>query len=293
VLDSLDTAHALGVADLAAARLDVQGRTGSARPPGSVLHVLTIGIDKFGDKAGGLHLDYAADDARDVANALRDSQQSAAGGAGLYADVKVESLIDDEADNNAILDALDRMVASMAKNESGQDVAVIFVSSHGEMIDGKFYLIPYGFDLGSMNAARSSALSASVIAEKISHIAEHGKVLLLLDASHSGAVGAGAGAWGATPDAKALADAMDLENVTVLTSSRKNELSQELPVWGHGALSQAFLDSLAEAGDSDGIVKLSALVAAMANEVKSLTKDKQHLGIHVNFDADLFVSRRD
>lgn len=290
VLDNLETARALGIEDISAARLDVQAQTQSDKPPGAVLHVLTIGVDKFGDKAGGLSLDYAADDARDVANALRDSQKLSAGKSSLYADVKVESLIDDEADNNAISDALDRMAASMAKSDSNQDVAVILMSSHGEMINGKFYLIPYGFDLGSENASRHSALSASEFAEKIAAIAAHGRVLLLLDACHSGAVGAGK--WVTTPDAKALQDAMDLENVTVLTSSKKNEQSQELSVWRHGALSQAFLDALRAAGDSDGVVKLSAIVEAMTNEVKSLTKDKQHLGMHMNYDADLFVANR-
>ena len=32
-----------------------------------------------------------------------------------------------------------------------------------------------------------------------------------------------------------LRNAVNLDNVTVLTSSEKDELSQELPAWGHGA----------------------------------------------------------
>ena len=75
VLDQLETARALGIAEVAAARLDVQTATGSAKPPGGVLHVLAIGVDNFGDKAGGLHLDYAAEDAHDVATALVESQK--------------------------------------------------------------------------------------------------------------------------------------------------------------------------------------------------------------------------
>jgi Caspase domain len=290
VLDNLETARALGIEDMSAARLDVQTKTQSEKPPGAVLHVLTIGVDKFGDKAGGLRLDYAADDARDVANALRESQKLAPGKPSLYADVKVESLIDEQADNNAISDALDRMAASMAKSDSNQDVALILVSSHGEMIQGKFYLIPYGFDLGSENASRHSALPASEFAEKIAAIAARGKVLLLLDACHSGAVGPSG--WVTTPDVKALQDTMNLKNVTVLTSSNEKELSRELVEWGHGALSQAFLDALRAAGDSDGVVKLSAIVGAMANEVKSLTRDKQHLGMHMNYDADMFIANQ-
>jgi len=87
LLHELETARALGVDDFAQARLDVQTKTGSAKLPGGVLHVLAIGINKFGDKAGGLHLDYAADDAHDVATALLKSQRGSLGKASLHADV--------------------------------------------------------------------------------------------------------------------------------------------------------------------------------------------------------------
>jgi Caspase domain len=289
VLDRLETAHALGVDDISQARFDVQAATGSAKPPGGVLHVLAIGIDKFGDKAGVLHLDYAAEDAHDVATALLESQKGSPGKTSLYADVSVIYLPNDKASKTAIQDALDAMAQSMAKNEPGQDVAVILVSSHGEMIDEQFYLIPHGFVANeSRNAATSSAVSASEFAKKVQALAKYGKVLLLLDACHSGAIGAQG--WATDPDAKVLQDAMNLENVTVLTSSKKNELSEELQGWKHGALAQAFLDALVWAADSQGIVRLSALTDAMENEVKSLTKDRQHLGMHINFNADLFVA---
>jgi len=246
------------------------------------------GVDKFGEKAGDLHLDYAAEDARDVATALLESQKLAPGKRSLYADVKVTYLSNEQAGSAAILDALDAMAGSMAKSDPNQDVAVILVASHGEMIQGKFYLIPFGFDPESAGTSRKSAVSASEFAERVQALASHGKVLLLLDACHSGAVGAGS--WATDPDAKMLQDAMDMENVTVLTSSKKNELSEELPQWKHGALTKAFLDQLAGASDPEGIVKLSALTDAMENELESLTKGRQHLGMHVNFNADLFVA---
>ena len=288
MLQELETARALGIAELTAGRLAVQKATGSAKPPGGVLHVLAIGVDKFGDKAGGLHLDYAAEDAHDVATALLESQKGSPGKASLYADVNLTYLPNDKADGAAILDALDAMAQSMAKNEQGRDVAVIMVSSHGEMIDGQFYLIPYGFDVGSQGRGIKTAVSASEFAKKVQALAKYGKVLLLLDACHSGAVGAQG--WATDPDAKVLQDAMDKENVTVLTSSKRNELSEELPEWKHGALAQAFLDALKGAADAEGIIRLSALTDAMENEVQSLTKGRQHLGIHVNFSGDLFVA---
>jgi len=289
VLDQLETAHALGIDDISQARFDVQAATGSAKPPGGVLHVLATGVDKFGDKAGGLHLDYAAEDAHDVATALLESQKGSLGKASLYADVRLTYLPNDKASKTAIEDALDAIAQSMATNEQGQDVVVILVSSHGEMIDGQFYLVPYDFVAnGSKNAATSSAVSASEFAKKVQALAKYGKVMLLLDACHSGAISAQG--WATDPDAKVLQDALDFENVTVLTSSKKNELSEELPDWKHGALAQAFLDALVWAADSQGIVRLSALTDAMENEIKSLTKDRQHLGMHINFSGGLFVA---
>ena len=44
VLQELETARALGIADLKAARRDVQIATGSKKAPGARLHVLTIGV---------------------------------------------------------------------------------------------------------------------------------------------------------------------------------------------------------------------------------------------------------
>ncbi len=289
VLNELETARALGVDDMTQARLDVQAKTGSEKSPGGVLHVLAIGVDKFGDEAGGLRLDYAVEDAHDIATTLLESQRGAPDKASLYADVNVTYLTNEQAGKTAIEDALDDMAQSMERNESGEDVAVIFISSHGEMIDHQYYLIPYGFVArGSRNAAIDSAISASEFAKKVEALAVHGKVLLLLDTCHSGAVGAGGGAT--DPESKVLQDAVDLENVTVLTSSKKNELSQELPEWKHGALAQSFLDALVGAADSQGIVRLSALTEAMENDVQSLTKERQHLGMHVNFSGDLFVA---
>ncbi len=283
VLDQLETEHALGVGDVTQARLDVQAKTGSAKPPGGELHVLAIGIDRFGDKAAGLKLNYAAEDARDVATALRESQNSRT--ASLYAGVDVQYLSNEEAGATAILDALDRIAA---KQTSDQDVAVIDIASHGEMIDNAFYFIPYGFDASSDNGIATTAVSAYQFAKKIQAIAKHGKVLLLLDACHSGAVGAGSLAK--DPDARALQAALDMENVTVLTSSKSSEASEELPAWRHGAFTEAFLDALRSAADNQGLISVLAMTEFMDNEVQSLTKGRQHLGVHPNFTGPLFVA---
>jgi hypothetical protein len=66
----------MGIADQEAARRDVQVATGAVKPPGAWVHVLTIGINDYDDKAKDLHLDFASKDASDVFNALVNTQDS-------------------------------------------------------------------------------------------------------------------------------------------------------------------------------------------------------------------------
>jgi hypothetical protein len=101
VLQELETARALGIADQRAARRDVQIVTKSTKAPGALLHVLTIGISDYGDKARNLRLNFAARDAQDVASALLNTQEG-----GLYARVEPQSLHDGEADKAGIFEAL-------------------------------------------------------------------------------------------------------------------------------------------------------------------------------------------
>ena len=286
VLNELETARALGIADVAEARLLVQTATGSAIPPGAVLHVLTIGIDHFGDKAGGLKLDYAVADAHDVASALVGSQ---AGKTGRYAEVELQYLPDDQAGHAAILQAMNNMADDMRKSGSDQDVAVILVSSHGEMIEDKFYLVPFGVDLSTPAAIQATSIPVTEFAGKVKKLAERGKVLLLLDACHAGAFGPSGAS--AVLDANILRDAVNMDNVTVLTSSTKDELSKEDPALKHGAFTQAFLDAIGGRAipPGHGVISTGELARAMRDEVERLTNGKQHLGMHLNFADDVFI----
>ena len=120
--------------------------------------------------------------------------------------------------------------------------------------------------------------------------AKRGRVLLLFDAGHSGAVGPG----GESPvlDAGVLRDALNSDNVTVLTSSQKDELSREDRAWGHGAFTKAFLDALGGGADpqSRGVISTADLAVAMRDELLRLSGGKQHLGVRMNFADDVFVT---
>jgi uncharacterized caspase-like protein len=285
VLQELETARALGIADLKAARTAVKIATGSAKAPGARLHVLTIGISDYGDKAKNLRLNFAARDAQDVASALLNTQ-----GGGLYAEVKPIFLHDGAADRGGIFEALAAMDRNMTSS-AGQDLAVVMFSGHGAMIDGQFYLVPYGADSSTMARIEASAIPATEFKGKIEKLARHGRVLVLLDACRSaGLIG---GAANALPPAEMLRAVMNTSNVTVLTSSAADKLSHEDEKWGHGAFTKVLLDALSASDDvdtnHDGVISMSELTAYIGKHLTELTNGDQQLGLDQRFQGDLFV----
>ena len=132
VIDELNTKGALGAADLTGARLAVQAATGSAKPPGAVLHVLAIGVD--------LSASILLPRMRAMSQRLSDTQKIAAAKGNLYADVKKAALTNEGASHVAILEAVDDLTRSMRKSVDDQDVAVILFSERG---DGREQILPH------------------------------------------------------------------------------------------------------------------------------------------------------
>jgi Caspase domain len=286
VLQELETARALGIADVKATRRDVQIVTRSAKAPGARLHVLTIGISDYGDKARNLRLNFAARDAQDVASALLNTQEG-----GLYAEVKPMFLHDGEADRHGIADGLAAMDRNMASS-AGQDLAVVMFSGHGAMIDNQFYLVPYGADNATMEHLKADAIPATEFRSEIDKLAQHGRVLVLLDACRS--AGLMGGPTNAPPAAEVLKAVMNTSNVTVLTSSAADKVSREDEKWGHGAFSKVLLDALSASDDvdtnHDGVISMSELTAYVGKRLPELTEGGQQLGLDQRFQGDIFVA---
>jgi hypothetical protein len=180
VLQELETARALGLADLKAARRDVQIATGSTTAPGARLHVLAIGVSDYGDKARSLRLKFAHRDAQDVASALVNTQEG-----GLYATVKPILLHDETASKERIFDAFAAMERNMGGG-AGRDLAVVMFSGHGTFMDGQFYLLPHGADNSTPARLKASTIPTTEFQSEIMKLAQHGRVLVLLDACRSG-----------------------------------------------------------------------------------------------------------
>jgi outer membrane protein assembly factor BamB len=283
VLQELETARALGIADMKAARRDVQIATGSTKAPGARLHVLAIGVSDYGDKAKNLRLNFAHRDAQDVASALLNTQEG-----GLYAEVKPIFLHDDMASKAGIFNALTAIDHNM-EGGVGQDLAVVMFSGHGTVINNQFHLVPYGADSSTPDNLEASAIPATQLQSRILKLAQHGRVLVLLDACRS------AGLIGTLPAADMLKSMLAAGNLTVLTSSTADKVSREDEKWGHGAFTKVLLDALSGSADDidtdhNGVISMSELTAYIEKHLKQLTGGDQQLGLDQRFQGDIFIA---
>jgi uncharacterized caspase-like protein len=283
VLPQMGTAGALAVAELAKIRGAVQRATRATVAPGARLHVLAVGVSEYGAKASHLRLDYAAADARDLARALYSSQS------GLYAKVLPQVLPDEEATRLGILRALDTMRKAMAGGD-GNDLAVVHFSGHGAIVDEMFYLLTHDVDVGDPVALKGTALAADDFQAEIASLARHGRVIVLLDACRSGATTTGGEKLAVDPDR--LRALMRGPNVTVLTSSKGDELSRENDAWGNGAFTEIVLEALTTRADADhnGVISMVEMTQYIVEQVPQLTAGAQTPGIDMRFESNVFVA---
>jgi WD40 repeat protein len=284
VLQELETPRALGLAVLAEHNKEVAIRTHSQLPPGVQLHLLTIGISAYNeDYAKNLRLHYADRDAHDLASAIVNTQE------GLYSRVDAQALLDKDATRGGILRGLQALRTGVERG-GGNDLAVVHFSGHGAMVDGTLYLLPYDTDARDAVGIKSTALSVDAFKGELIEIAKHGRVLVLLDACHSGATSLDGSSQAV--DAAVLRRELAAANVTVLTSSGRSEVSLEDDAWQHGAFTRALLDALNDpAADTDhvGLINATALAHYVVRDVSSLTGGKQNPDMEVRFDTTVFA----
>ena len=286
VLQENETPRALGLTVLAEHNREVMVRTNSHISPGAKLHLLTIGIDQYNEEyAKNLRLHFADRDAHDLASAIVNTQSA------LY-EVKPTVLLDKDANKTGILRALKTIRGEMEIG-TGNDLAVIHFSGHGALVDGKLYLLPYDVDARDDAGIQSNGLSVEDLKAELAELGKHGRVLVLLDACHSGATTTAGNRL--SMDSTALRTALAAANVSVLTSSTGAEVSYETPELQHGAFTKAVLDAFDDPEadvNKNGLITPTALAAYVENRVPMLTGDKQHPGMEVRYDTTLFARSR-
>jgi hypothetical protein len=257
-------------------------QTGDARP--RRLHVLTIGIDDYGEKARELRPTFASRDASALAAAPFDTQEN-----GIYWEIQVQRITDREADRATIFMTLDAMKYTMEED----DVAVIMFAGQSVRLDNQFYYLPYGVDLRSAARIKASAIPSAEIENVIRRLADRGRVLVLLDVCHYG------GPLSALSALSALscptAASISLDNVTVMTPS-VSEPTLEDDGLHHSAFTKVLLDALSPSAffeidtDHNKLISVSELAEYVAKNLSAVTGGQQQLGLNQRFQGDIFVS---
>jgi WD40 repeat protein len=259
IMVKAETAKSYGLSDPLEVTYEVD--QSSRQPP--ALYVLAVGVSAYEDKR--LTLSYGALDAQGLAEALQKSSGP------LYRKVEAKVLVDAQATQRNILRGLEWLKAEMTQH----DVGIFFYAGHGTKdANGLFYLVPADCGPDDVGVAGISADQIKRCCQ-----ATPGRLLLLLDACHTGALGGDKrrGVGGLTDDL--LRDLVtDDYGVIVMCSSMGREESQEQDSWGHGAFTKALIEGLQGAADydRDGTVYLNELDLYVTERVKTLTGGKQH-----------------
>lgn len=227
------------------------------------LYILAIGVSDY--DVDNYDLDFPDDDAKAFVKVLERQEGL------LYNKVVPKLYTDKTATKDNILDGLDWLVRETTQH----DVAMIFFAGHGrENTQGTFYYLPVGADENNM---RRTCIMKEEIRETVATIA--GKVLVFMDACHSGHLMLASNRRGSEPDInRIINELVAAENgAVVFSSSTGRQSSLENALWGHGAFTKALVEGLsgeAKYGD-EGKVTCKSLDYYISKRVKELTNGKQ------------------
>ncbi|MEM1135373.1 MAG: hypothetical protein AAGI07_05990 [Bacteroidota bacterium] len=225
------------------------------------LYLLSIGVSDF--KNPDYNLNFADDDAIGVTAAFKGKQKQ------LYGNVIAHELTDEAATKENILNEF----MWLQENVTRKDVVVIFIASHGFNVDNNFYILPHD---GNVEDLVSTGVDWKTFGDVLGQLPS--KVLLFLDACHSGQLGTNVGI---TNNTEALRNLSSEEHgVVIMSASTGAESSLENPQWGHGAFTLALLEGIekgyADILPKDKTVFLRELDTYVFTRVRELTSERQN-----------------
>jgi WD40 repeat protein len=224
------------------------------------LYILSVGVSKYMDQS--LKLQFASKDASDFAEVMKNQAGK------LYSDVVVKLLTDEKATKEDILDGLEWI----QRETTSKDVAMIFLAGHGvNDPTGNFYFLPVNVDLDRLKRTGVPFYEIKTTIESIA-----GKVILFVDACHSGNVMGGR--RGEIDITGVINELTSAENGAVIfASSTGRQYSLEDPIWNNGAFTKALVEGLSGKADytGKGKITINMLELYISERVKELTKGRQ------------------
>jgi len=247
-----------------------------------------IGISRY--KYDRLNLRYADRDAEELYNLLLTPN-----GGGFKRD-HICKLTNEDATTGNITWAL----RSFLKKPDREDLVVIYFACHGAPDfdrPGNVYLLSHDSDPDDI---AGTALPMREIDLSLKENLHAEKVVVLVDACHSAAIGGGIGRRNAIDDSTLLNRYLQQISqakggLALLTSAEANEVSLEDARWGegHGVFTHYLLEGMRGAADIDhnGIITIGELFEYVRDNVKRATNYKQHPLIGSNaFDRNLPIT---
>lgn len=250
---------------------------GPSDPQPPKLHVLAVGINDYVDRGGiapgettARHfpkLQLAVGDARAVAAEFKKA------GEGIYRDVRVRTVLDEE----ATAARLDAAVTEFAGDIPPRDTFILYIAAHAITSSGRFYLIPQDYQGGGdPEALKTRAIDQLRMQDWIANRVRAKKVVVLLDTCESGALTNGylrSRVDGPAADAS-IGRLHEATGRPVLTAAAQGQEAAELRDLEHGIFTAALLDGLRHAKTAPGgVIMLSSLAAYVQDAVPKLVKD--------------------
>jgi hypothetical protein len=228
------------------------------------LYVLVVGISKYKNPSIPA-LKSAAKDAKDFAGFLQTQK-------GLFNDIKVELLTDEQATKAELEKFLMYKIRKAGKN----DTTVLFLSGHGS-IDakraGEFFFVTYDADPEFL-AATSVNMSGLGFLKEL----DCPRVLLISDACHSGGFSEWKTKAVVSPLKTFVREFASSAGKVVISSSRPDEYSLESPRRDNSVFTHWFLEGLKGAADrdNDGVVTVNEAYNYAYQQTKMETEGAQH-----------------
>lgn len=227
-------------------------------------YALVVGINRYQNGRQGIAaLKYAVGDARAVYNALIDPR------VGGFKPGHVTLLTDDTPVKPTDTE-IGRALSRLAIQAREDDLVLLFFSGHGVEHGGRAYLLPINADLEALD---NSALERDALMRQVDQIGAK-KVVVILDACHSGGVSRGGKSVGSDPTLirKYYERFVGSQGRAFIASSGDGEQSWEDDDRGRGVFTSVLVDGLsgrADAGPQDGVITLNEVRSYVENEVSA------------------------
>jgi uncharacterized caspase-like protein len=228
------------------------------------LFALVVGVSAYkSDSITPLKL--SAKDATDIAEFFKTQAK-------LFNEVHVKLLIDEKATKAAV----EKELYYGLRNAGKDDTIVLFFSGHGAedpYLPGKFFFLTYDADPENLHAT-SVKMSGLEFLEAL----DAKRVVLMADSCHAGGF-SGITTKSAAPALKKfLVEFAGSSGKVIITSSRPDQVSLEMPGIGNSVFTHYLLEGLRGASDrdDDGVVTLDEAYQYVYQKTLEQTRGVQH-----------------